>query len=262
MPSCPQRIVCISAEAADWLARLGAWDLVVGVTAFFEPPPQLPAKPRVSGYSTAKIRDILSLDPDLVIGFSDVQADVTAELIRAGIPVFVSNQRTLEEVYVTLTSLARLVDREAAAAPLLAEFQQRLSTVVGGERRPRVYFEEWYDPPVAGIAWVSELIERAGGDDIFAHYRDRRAARDRMVDAEEVLAAAPDLIVASWCGNPVDWEIVRERPGWQELPAVRDNRLYEIPSNDILQPGWRLLPGYEQLKTIIARHASEASSGE
>jgi len=248
----PNRIVCVSADAADWLARIGAWDQVVGVTAFFQLPEELPPKPRVSGFSTGNLGEIIELRPDLVIGFSDVQADLAAELIRVGIPVFVTNQRSLDETHRTLASLARFVGQEAAAVPLLAEFQRRLEPVKRQGRPPRVYFEEWYDPPVTGIGWVSELIERAGGDDIFAAYRDRRAARDRQVGSEDILAADPEIVIASWCGKPVHWELVHSRPGWNNMAAVRTSRLYEIPSDDLLQPGWRVVLGYERLKQIIA----------
>lgn len=251
----PQRIVCLSADSADWLARLGAWPQVVGITAFYTPPASLAPKPRIGGFSTAKIAEIVALRPDLVLGFSDVQAELAASLLRAGLSVFVSNQRSLDEIHATLATIARLVDREAAAAPLLDEFHERLRPAARVGPRPRVYFEEWYDPPVTCIRWVSELIERAGGDDIFAGYRECRAARERQIEPDDVLAASPDVLIASWCGQPVDWDLVLERSGWSELPAIRAGRMHEIPSDDILQPGWQLVAGYEMLKRLLADDA-------
>jgi iron complex transport system substrate-binding protein len=167
MSAVPQRIVCLSAEAADWLWRIGAWNNVVGVTAFFIAPSEAPAKPRASGFSTARFKEIAALNPDLVITFSDVQADFAAELIKHGIPVLATNQRTLAETEATLSLLGRVVAREAESEHLLAEFRERLTPVATGANRPRVYFEEWNDPLISGIGWVGELIERAGGADIF-----------------------------------------------------------------------------------------------
>lgn len=254
-----RRVVCLSAESADWLARIGAWDRVVGVTAYFDAPPDLPPKPRIAGFSTARLDALLQLDPDLVLGFSDVQADLAAELIRRGRSVWISNQRSLAQIRDMLELLARVVDRCAAAAPWLAEFDRRLTPVGAGttglaerSERPRVYFEEWPEPLVTGIGWVGELIERAGGEDLFAARRTAAGAAGRTVDPAEVLQGRPDLIVASWCGRPVDWDLVRRRPGWESLPAVRNGRLVEIDSTVLLQPGYRLLDGYEQLCQAIA----------
>jgi len=250
MRGIPQRMVCLSAESADWLWRIGAWGNVVGITSFFTPPSDAPAKPRVSGFSTAKLEEIVALNPDLVITFSDVQAQLAQELIKRGLSVLATNQRTVAEIEATLALLGRVVGREAEAEERLREFRERLAPVKMAGVRPRIYFEEWNDPLITGIGWVGELIERAGGDDIFAERRGR-AASERVVSLEEVCCANPEIIVASWCGKAVRAGAISSRSGWAEVTAVRHGRIYEIPSDDILQPGFRLVYGYERLKEII-----------
>ena len=249
--STPQRIVCLSAETADWLWRLGAWSEVIGVTAYFEQPPEAPPKPRVSGFSSASLTPILQLDPDLVVTFSDVQAGIAGALVHHGVPVLATNQRTLAEIEATLALLARVMDRSAVGETLLREFRERLAPVAALPRRPRVYFEEWNEPLITGIAWVSELIERAGGVDVFAELKTQRAAPDRVVTPEQVRAADPGIIFASWCGKPVDKVALVARPGWNEIVAVHEKHIHEIPSDDILQPGFGLVRGYEQLKRHV-----------
>jgi iron complex transport system substrate-binding protein len=248
MSQAPQRVVCLSAEAADWLWRIGAWKNVAGVTAYFIAPADAPPKPRVSGFSSANIGEIEKLEPDLVITFSDVQAQLAAALVQRGLPVLATNQRTLAEIEATLALLARVVGREAEGEAVLKEFRARLAPVEKIVSRPRVYFEEWNDPLVSGIAWVSELIERAGGDDLFADLRTQRAASKRIVSPEQICRANPQMIFASWCGQPVSVATIGARPGWNELSAVRAGCVHEIPSADILQPGFRLVHGYEQIK--------------
>jgi iron complex transport system substrate-binding protein len=246
----PQRVVCLSAEAADWLWRIGAWERVVGVTAFFEQPAGAPRKPCVSGFSSANLEQITKLNPDLIITFSDVQAKLAAELMRLGFPVLATNQRTLAEVETTLALLARIVDCEAAAEKLLAEFREQLAPVMRPSR-PRVYFEEWNDPLVSGIGWVGELIGRAGGDDIFPGLQDRRAARKRVVSPAQVCAGRPEIIFASWCGKALQTAEITSRPGWDDLVAVRSGRIHEIPGEDILQPGFRLIHGFRLMKHYL-----------
>jgi iron complex transport system substrate-binding protein len=258
MNSVPQRIVCLSAEAADWLSRIGAWEKVVGVTAFFAQPPGAPPKPRVSGFRSAKPDQIVRLKPDLVITFSDVQAKLAAKLMRRGLSVLATNQRTLAEIETTLALLARIVDREAEGAVCLRELGERLAPVEKVVRRPRVYFEEWNDPLVTGIAWVGELIERAGGQDIFPELPAKRSAPERVVSAEQVRLADPEIIFASWCGKPVEVESIANRPGWQELAAVRRGNVLEVPGADILQPGFRLVHGYERIKRAISEAVTQA----
>ena len=255
MSSIPERIVCLSAESADWLWRIGAWEQVVGITAFFTPPHEAAPKPRVSGFSTAKLGEIAELNPDLVITFSDVQARLAQELIQRGFQVLATNQRTLAEVESTLSLLGRIVGREAQAENRLSEFRERVAPVENSAARPRVYFEEWDDPFITGIPWIGELIERAGGTDIFAELRAQRAAPDRVVSSERICRADPEIILASWCGKPFQPAAISSRPGWGEIAAVRNNRIHEIPGDDILQPGFRLIHGYERLKEFIQRAA-------
>ena len=251
MNRAPERIVCLSAEAADWFWRIGAWEKVAGVTAFFTQPPDAPPKPRVSGFSSANLPQIEKLDPDLVVTFSDVQSQLAAELIRRGFPVLATNQRTLAEIENTLALLSRMVDHESER--LLGEFRERLAPVEKSSQPPRVYFEEWNEPLISGIAWVGELIERAGGRDIFPELKSKRAAMERKVSPEQVCAANPEIIFASWCGKPVQPHEISTRPGWAELVAVRAGRIHEIPGEDILQPGFRLVHGYELMKKVIGR---------
>jgi iron complex transport system substrate-binding protein len=248
MSATPQRIVCLSAEAADWLGRIGAWECVVGVTRYFTQSGDMSPKPRVSGFSSANLEQIIRLDPDLVITFSDVQAGIAGALANQGLPVLATNQRTLAETESVLALLARVVGCEAAGEKLLREFREKLAPVADLELRPRVYFEEWNNPLITGIAWVSELIERAGGEDIFAALRTHRAAPSRIVTLEQVRQADPEIIFASWCGKPFHPEKLTTRPGWENLSAVRHDRLHEIPGTDILQPGFRLIYGYEHIK--------------
>jgi len=191
------------------------------------------------------------LNPDLVITFSDVQADFAAELIKHGFPVLATNQRTLAETEATLSQLGRVAGREAESERLLAEFRERLTPVATGANRPRVYFEEWDDPLISGIGWVGEIIEHAGGADIFPELRKHRAARERVVTSEQVCRANPEIILASWCGKPVQTAAISSRAGWAEIAAVRAKRIFEILGEDILQPGFRLVKGYERLKEII-----------
>jgi iron complex transport system substrate-binding protein len=251
MSRIPQRIVCLSGEAADWLWRICAWERVVGVTAFFTAPDGAPPRPRVSGFSTARLKEIEALNPDLIITFSDVQAEFAAELMKAGLPVVATNQRSLAEIEATLSLLGRVAGCEAEAERLLGEFRARLAPAEIIVRRPRIYFEEWNEPLISGIGWVGELIERAGGLDVFAELRNKRAARERVVSAEQVCRADPEIIFASWCGKPVSAGAIASRLGWEKVSAVRSGRVYEIPGDDILQPGFRLVNGYERMRGII-----------
>ena len=253
MSQIPQRIVCLSAEAADWLWRIGAWENVAGITAYFIQPDGTPPKPRVSGFSSANLNEITKLNPDLIITFSDVQAKLAAELIQRGFPVLATNQRTLAETEATLSLLARVVGCERTGEKLLNEFRERLAPVKNVSRRLRIYFEEWNDPLISGIAWVSELIGRAGGEDIFANLRTKRAAPERVVSSEQICQANPEIIFASWCGKPVQAAEISARHGWSDLAAVRENRIHEIPGEDILQPGFRLVYGYEQMKRLLTK---------
>jgi iron complex transport system substrate-binding protein len=247
----PNRIVCLSAEAADWLWRIGAWEQVVGATAFFSPPKEAAPKPRVSGFSTAKLDEIEELNPDLVIGFSDVQAKFITEAMRRGFTVLGTNQRTLAEIEATLSLLGRVAGREAEALRLLEEFRARLAPAKRSAPAPRVYFEEWNEPLISGTSWVSELIERAGGVDVFGELRSKRAAEKRAVAPDEVCRRNPEVIFASWCGRPVRVDEIVSRPGWGSMDAVKKGLIHEIPPEDILQPGFRVVHGYERMKGLL-----------
>ncbi len=252
--STPQRVVALGADGADILHQLGAWPQVVGVTAFYKPPPGADEKPRVSGFSSGNMEAILKLEPDLVITSTDVQHRLASELIKAGVTVWAVNSRSLEEIYDAIRNLGQIVRKGARAEELVARMERALQPVpAGGAHRPRVYFEEWPEPLITGIGWVSELIERAGGADIFAELRREKKAAARVVAPEEVLARAPEIIFASWCGRPAQTADIVSRPGWDKIPAVRAGRVIEIPSDDILQAGPGLVRGYEALKREIRR---------
>ncbi len=252
----PQRLVALGADGADILHRLGVWAQVVGVTSFYRPPRGAEEKPRVSGFSSGNLEAILKLKPDLVLTSTDVQHQLASELIKEGVAVWAMNSRSLEEIYDAIRNLGQLVRRPAEAGEIVAAMEAELRPVpVNGAPRPRVYFEEWPDPLIAGIGWVSELIERAGGEDIFAEKRREKKSAARMVAPDEVLARRPEIIFASWCGKPVQKAEIAGRCGWDRIPAVRAGRLFEIPSDDILQSGPRLARGYAILKREIGRLA-------
>ena len=260
-----RRIACLSTEAVETLYLLGAEDRIAGISGFTTRPARARReKPKVSGFSSAKIERILAVEPDLIIAFSDLQADIVRELIRAGIEIHVFNQRSLAGILGMIRTLAALVDRSRAGERLVADLQDRLEAAQlrarGLSRRPRIYFEEWNDPLISGIRWVSELIEAAGGADCYAEESRRPAARDRIIgDPADVIRRAPDIIVGSWCGKKFRSEQVRARPGWDAVPAVRDHRLYEIKSADILSPGpSAITEGLAQLERIVMRWVQAA----
>jgi iron complex transport system substrate-binding protein len=237
----PRRIVCLTEETVETLYLLGEQDRIVGVSGYAVRPPQVRReKPRVSAFISADIAKILALDPDLVLAFSDLQADIVADLIRAGVAVHVFNQRDLAGVFAMIRSLGAIVGATDRAERLAQGFAQRLAAIAATPRsapRPKVYFEEWDDPLISGIGWVSELIEIAGGEDVLPHLRACKAAKDRIIAPDVVREAAPDVILASWCGKKVVPDRIRRRPGWSDIPAVRNDRIVEIKSTIILQPG-------------------------
>jgi iron complex transport system substrate-binding protein len=245
----PNRIVCLSAESADILCRLGAADRIVGVTMYAPPSTALRSVPRVSGFSAANVGRILTLKPDLVIGYSDVQAGIAAALIKEGINVLVTQQTSLREIEDTMLLFGRIVGKEARARGLVRQFRTTLKA--RQSRHIRVYFEEWPEPMISGIGWVSELIERAGGMDVFRELRSRRRASERVVSTKEVICRNPQVIIASWCGKKVRLDEIRRRPSWNTIDAVRKPRIYEMDSSIILQPGPRLAEGYRELSRIL-----------
>ena len=252
----PQRLVALGADGADILHDLGVWSQVVGVTAFFRTPRGAEEKPRVSGFSSGNVEAILKLAPDLVITSTDVQHQIASDLIKAGVTVWAINSRNLDEIYDAIRNIGQIVRRSEKAEEVIAQMERALEPVhVNGAPRPRVYFEEWPEPLITGIGWVSELIERAGGTDVFSEMRKEKKAAARAVAPDEVIARAPEIIFASWCGKPVQKAEISSRRGWDTIPAVRSGRVIEIPSDDILQAGPGLVRGYERLKREIARTA-------
>jgi len=245
-----KRIVCLSAEAADICARLDAWDDVAAVSAFASQE-GLPPRPVIGGFSTTDVARIAALRPSLVITFSDVQADIAAGLIRAGMNVLTTNQRTLNEIAGAIRLIGGAIGRPAAAEDLAADFLRDLVALrTGADPAPRVYFEEWPDPMISAIGWVGELIEYCGGVDVFAARRGP-ASRDRTVTIEEVVAADPDIIVASWCGKPVDIGAIRARPGFATIRALKVGQIHALDSSQLLQPGPRVLEGGRALRRIF-----------
>lgn len=237
----PERIVCLTEETVETLYLLGEERRIVGVSGYAVRPARVRReKPRVSAFTSADIPKILALDPDLVLTFSDLQAEIAAELLRAGVTVLGFNQRDVAGILAMIRALGALVGAAHRGERLAAGYEQRLAALSAsrqGRPRPRVYFEEWDDPMISGIGWVSELIEIAGGEDVFADRAPAQAARARIVASTHVVAAAPDVILASWCGKKVRPERIAERPGWQAVPAVAAGRIHEIKSPLILQPG-------------------------
>jgi iron complex transport system substrate-binding protein len=236
----PRRIVCLTEETVETLYLLGEQDRIVGVSGYAVRPPQVRReKKRVSAFITADIPKILALAPDLVLAFSDLQADIAAELVRAGVAVHVFNQRNVAGILAMIRTLGAMVGAAGRAETLAADYEKRLAGIasITHPHRPRVYFEEWDDPLISGIGWVSELIEIAGGVDILPELRACKSAKERIVAPDTVRELAPDVILASWCGKKVKVDRIRNRPGWDAIPAVRNSRIVEIKSPLILQPG-------------------------
>jgi iron complex transport system substrate-binding protein len=260
----PRRIVCLTEETVETLYLLGEQDRIVGVSGYAVRPPQVRReKPRVSAFISADIPKILALDPDLVLAFSDLQAGIVADLVRAGIAVHVFNQRDIAGILAMIRSLGAMVDAAARADQLAAAYEARLANLASVLRpspKPKVYFEEWDDPLISGIGWVSELIEIAGGQDILPELRSQQGAKDRIISPDTVRAAAPDVILASWCGKKVVPDRIAKRPGWSEIPAVRHNRIVEIKSPLILQPGPAALT--DGLDAIVAALWTEQAGME
>jgi iron complex transport system substrate-binding protein len=253
----PSRIVCLTEETTEALYLLGEGDRIVGVSGYTVRPPEARSKPRVSAFLNARFDKIVALEPDLVLGFSDLQADIAAELVRRGYPVVVFNQRSVAEILQMIRVLGGIVgcaDRAEALARGLESDLDAVRAAATALPRPRVFFEEWDNPLISGIRWVEELIEIAGGTPIFPELRDASLGKDRIVQPEEVVRRCPDVIIASWCGKAVRPERIAARAGWADVPAVRDGHIYEIKSAYILQPGpAALTDGLHQLCEILVR---------
>ena len=254
----PSRIVCLTEETTEWLYLLGQEHRIVGISGYTVRPRRArEEKPRVSAFLSAKIDKILALQPDCVFGFSDLQADIAAALIRAGIQVTVFNQRSVAEIFAMLYQVGAMVGQAGQALERIAHMQSQLQAIAHKtatfKRRPRVFFEEWDQPHISGIRWVSELIGIAGGDDVFPELALQSLGKDRIIaDGQTIVDRAPDIVIGSWCGKKFRPEKVAARPGWQSMPAVRDGQLFEIKSADILQPGpAALTDGVAQLHRIF-----------
>jgi len=253
----PSRIVCLTEETTETLYLLGEGDRVVGVSGYTVRPPEARQKPKVSAYINARFDKIVALEPDLILAFSDLQADIARELIRRGFPVFTFNQRSVAEILQMIRTVGALVGRadagEALAARLeggLDEMRKRAAT---WPHRPRVFFEEWDSPLISGICWVEELVEIAGGTCCFPELRSARLGKDRIVDPQLVVERNPEVIIASWCGKAVKERTIRERPEWGRTDAVRNGHIYEVKSTYILQPGpAALTDGVQRLHDILA----------
>ena len=252
----PRRIICLTEETTETLYLLGEQDRIVGVSGYTVRPPEARKKPRVSAFINAKFDKILALEPDLVFAFSDLQADIAAELIRRGVTVFTFNQRSVAEIMEMILTIGRIVGSAEKAERLITTLQCEIEAITESASRfsfrPRVLFEEWYDPLISGIRWVDELIEVAGGDPVFPELRQQQSAKDRIVNPADVIARDPQVIIGSWCGRQVKKNLIRAREGWSNISAVRDDQLYEIKSTYILQPGpAALTEGLRQLHAIF-----------
>ncbi|MBI5277126.1 MAG: ABC transporter substrate-binding protein [Burkholderiales bacterium] len=258
IPRGPQRIVCLTEEATEWLYLLGEEARIVGISGYTVRPRRArEEKPKVSAFLTAKFDRILQLEPDCVFGFSDLQADIASALVKKGVQVTIFNQRSIEDIFSMLYQVAAMVGRAEDGLRRLEGMRSRLLEIEAAgralPRRPRVYFEEWDEPPISAIRWVSELVRIAGGDDCFPELAAQSLGKDRIIaDGSEIVRRNPDIVFGSWCGKKFRAEKVAARAGWGEVNAVRDGQLFEIKSADILQPGpAALTDGVEQLHARI-----------
>jgi iron complex transport system substrate-binding protein len=261
MPARPRRIACLTEETVEILYRIGAGELVVGVSKYVERPPEAKSKPRLCAFVKADYAAVEAVAPDLVLCFSDLQAEIAAECARRGMNVVIFNQRSVAEILGVVLAVGALVGLEARAAALVADLTRHVEAVAAAAasfaRRPRVHFEEWDDPLITAIRWVAEIVELAGGTYVHPSRALARAAKDRIVTPDEVIAARPDVILASWCGKAVSLDAIRRRPGWDAIPAVRDDRVYELSPTAILQPGpASLTDGLDEIHRLMAAAAS------
>ena len=256
----PRRIVCLTAETAEIAYRLGAGDRVVGVPGTARRPEEAREKARVGGFTTFRTDRILALEPDLVLAFSDLQKDIVAELIARGVTILCTNQRSFDDVLRAILLIGGALGCEREAREVIGDMRDEVRQVreysAVWPDRPRVYFEEWMDPMIAGIRWVSELIEIAGGRDIFPELRGEGSAGGRVVSGEQVIARDPQIILASWCGKPVDRASIAARPGWDRISAVKAEQIYEIEGSDVLSPGPSLMVGLRRIHELIQAFVS------
>lgn len=256
MTAYPRRIVCLTEETTETLYLLGEGDRVVGISGYTVRPPEAREKPRVSSFLHARYEKIAALEPDLILAFSDLQADITNDLVKRGYPVFTFNQRSVAEILQMIRVLGGIVGVSEKADALATRLSQGLDEIRDQAAtlpwRPKVFFEEWYEPLISGIRWTEELVHIAGGDPVFPELAHASLAKDRIVTGEQVIARAPDVIIGSWCGKPVRPARIAARPGWGDVPAVKHGRIFEVKSTYILQPGpAALTEGVRQLHAII-----------
>ena len=260
--SYPRRIICLTEETTETLYLLGEQERIVGVSGYTVRPPEARLKPKVSAFINAKFDKILALEPDMVFAFSDLQADIAAELIRRGVTVMTFNQRSIAEILDMILTVGRIVGSDEKARALVALLQAELDAIRDSASRfayrPRVLFEEWYDPLISGICWVEELIETAGGECIFPELRKHQSAKNRIVNPVDVMVKDPEVIIGSWCGRAVKKDWIRQRDGWDQISAIRKNHIYEVKSAYILQPGpAALTEGLRQLHAILAHTVNQ-----
>lgn len=254
--SYPRRIICLTEETTETLYLLGEQDRIVGVSGYTVRPPEARQKPRVSAFITANIEKIESLEPDLIFAFSDLQADIAAQLIKRGFNVFTFNQRSVAEILEMILTIGRIVGNDAQGLALVQRLEGEIDLVRSSASnfsfRPRVFFEEWGDPLISGIRWVDELIEIAGGVPVFPELRYHQAATQRVVDPAEVITRNPDVIIGSWCGRRIKKQLIAGRDGWRNIRAVQTDQIHEIKSTYILQPGpAALTEGLRQIHSIL-----------
>ncbi len=253
----PKRIICLTEEPTEILYLLGEQHRIVGISRYTVRPKEAQTNhPVVSAFVDGSVKKISELKPDLVIGFSDIQGDLAAKLIKANLQVLIFNQRSIEEILEVILTIGRIVSAEDKAQKLVDGYKKRLDKFRENSdkirNKPKVYFEEWDDPTFSGIRWVSELIEIAGGEDIFSNKSHGKLAMEREIQWSDVIEKNPDLILASWCGKPVDIESIKQREGWNQISAIKNNRIHEIDSSIILQPGPACLTdGLEVLENLI-----------
>lgn len=262
----PQRIVALTEETTEWLYLLGQEDKLVGISAYTERPARAKSeKPIVSAFIGGHIKKIKALKPDLIIGFSDVQAELARELISENLPVLITNQRSVQQIMDNMLMLGRMVGAEQKAQEWLDQCQAKIERMRSAqqqiETRPKVYFEEWDEPMISAIHWVSELIEIAGGENVFSDRADGLASRERYVTVEEVQLKAPEIFIGCWCGKALDKESVIQREGFSNVPAIRERQIVEMDPAIILQPGPACLTdGLDTLSNIMSEHLSKKSA--
>jgi iron complex transport system substrate-binding protein len=259
----PERIVCLTEEPTEVLYHLGEQDRIVGISQFTVRPDEARRdKPKVSAFTSARLERILELEPDLVIGFSDIQADIARDLIKEGVEVWISNHRSVEGILAYIIRLGSLVGRHDDVLDWVADIRHGIEAVSASAARlptrPRVYFEEWDDPMITAIRWVSEVIGIAGGDDIFSNRSTSSLAADRIIeDHTEVVRRNPDILLASWCGKKLQPRAVWDREGWDALKPVRTRTIHEVPAEIILQPGpAALTAGLAHIHEIVSTWAA------